>query len=65
MIKEYNGNIIKCHKCKTYLSFDNEDVKEVEIENGFGDNYKDHYVWCPKCSTCIDVKKENDIWKEK
>lgn len=64
MIKEHNGNVIKCHKCKTYLSFDNEDVTEVEREK-FGNKYKDHFIWCPKCSTFIHLKKENDIWKEK
>lgn len=43
MIKEHNGNVIKCHKCKTYLSFDNEDVTEVEREK-FGNKYWIHYL---------------------
>lgn len=63
MITEYNGNIIKCHKCETYLSFDDEDVTEVEREK-FGNKYKDHHIWCPKCCTFLYVKKENGIWKE-
>ena len=43
MIKEYKKNIVKCHNCSTLWTFSDEDVKEVERNNQFGDNYKDAF----------------------
>lgn len=62
MIKEFKKNIIKCNNCSTLWTFNNEDVKEIEHNNQFGDNYKEHFIKCPKCGNYLELYNKNGIW---
>lgn len=63
MIKEYNKNIVKCHNCSTFWTFNDEDVKEVGTSNQFGDNYKEHFIKCPKCKNHLELYNHKGVWR--
>ena len=63
MIKDYNKNIVKCHNCSTFWTFNDEDVKEVGTSNQFGDNYKEHFIKCPKCKNHLELYNHKGIWR--
>lgn len=63
MIKEYNKNIVKCCNCSTLWTFSNEDVQEVERNDGFLGTYKDHYIKCPKCGNYLEVYNIYGVWR--
>ena len=63
MIKEYNKNIVKCHNCSTLWTFNDEDVQEIECNNQFGDNYKEHFIKCPKCKNHLNLYNYKGVWR--
>lgn len=63
MIKEYNKNIVKCHNCSTLWTFSDEDVEEVDTSNQFGDNYKEHFIKCPKCKNHLVLYNHKGVWR--
>jgi DNA-directed RNA polymerase subunit RPC12/RpoP len=63
MIKEYNKNLAKCHNCSTLWTFSDDDVQEVERNNQFGDNYKEHFIKCPNCKHHIELYKLKGVWR--
>lgn len=63
MIKEYNKNIVKCHNCSTLWTFNDDDVQEVERNDGFLGAYKEHFIKCPKCKNHLELYKRNGIWR--
>jgi ribosomal protein S27E len=63
MIKEYNKNIVKCHNCSTFWTFNDEDVKEVGTSNQFGDNYKEYFIKCPKCKNHLELYNHKGVWR--
>lgn len=63
MIKELKKNVVKCHNCSTMWTFNDEDVKEIERDDQFGDNYKEHFIKCPKCGNYLELYKKNGVWQ--
>ena len=63
MIKEFKKNIVKCHNCSTLWTFSNEDVQEVERNDGFFGTYKEHFIKCPKCNNYLELYNKNGVWR--
>ena len=63
MIKEYNKNIVKCHNCSTLWTFSNEDVQEVERNDGLLGSWKEHFIKCPKCSNYLELYNRKGVWR--
>lgn len=63
MIKEYVKNIKKCPNCSSFWVFNNEDVQEKKVYDGFYGDYKEHFIKCPKCSTHLELYNINGKWE--
>lgn len=63
MIREFNKNVVKCHDCSTLWTFSNEDVLEVERNDGFFGTYKEYFIKCPKCGHRLELHNKNGIWR--
>lgn len=63
MIREFKNNIKKCPNCSTHWTFTNDDVQEKNIYGGFCEDYKEHYIICPKCNTYLELFNIKGIWR--
>lgn len=59
MIKKLTGNIIKCHSCSSYLSYDASDIETKECSYGVqsyaGETYIGKFIVCPVCNNKIEI----------
>jgi RNase P subunit RPR2 len=58
MVEIYNKNIKQCKKCSNVLTFDDNDVKEVNQSA-----WEEYIVKCPVCETHIQVCYINGKWR--
>lgn len=63
MIKEYKKNIKKCPNCSTHWTFNNDDVQEKTIHDGFYGDYIEHFVKCPKCNTHLELYNDKGVYR--
>lgn len=62
MIKEFNKNIVKCHNCSTLWTFSNEDVQEIEQNDGLLGSWKEYFIKCPKCNNYLELYNYKGVW---
>jgi DNA-directed RNA polymerase subunit RPC12/RpoP len=59
MVTVYNGNIVKCPYCGTYLEYSGSDILEEERGYGVGtyagETYMAQYIICPHCNKKVDL----------
>ena len=59
MAKVYEGNIVKCSCCSSYIEYDDSDI--IREERGYGvmsyagETYMAKIIICPKCGKKIEV----------
>ena len=55
MVKELEIPVVKCANCCKIWQYDKEDIHEGTQQIYSGEEYKVHYIICPKCGSHLEV----------
>ena len=55
MIKEVEMPTVYCANCAHHWQYEDEDIREGTAQIYSGEEYKVHYIVCPKCGNHLEV----------